>query len=82
MGTASQISSFINHLALHATDLHAKLKGKVDIEPVLLVYFSNFTKEIKSKDALSKISKTFFKEMKMNYRELKKDYSSILISLC
>jgi hypothetical protein len=81
LSSSCQLTHLISHLACHASDLKKKVKSKVDIEPVLLVYFSNLTKEIKSKDSLSKVSKTFFKEVKMNYRELQKDLSAILIGL-
>lgn len=36
----------------------------------LVVYFSNYTVIKVPKDALSRVSKHFFKELKMNYRQL------------
>ena len=65
----NQLTAFLSHLASHVPKL-AKITKKIDIEPVLLVYFSSLTYQSISKDALSKDSKTFFKELKMHYRLL------------
>ena len=46
-----------------------------------MVYFSSFTRTNISKDALSKVSKSFFKELKMHYRKLGVSFNQILTSL-
>lgn len=78
--TSNQLTAFLSHLASHVPKL-AKITKKIDIEPVLLVYFSQLTYQSISKDALSKVSKTFFKELKMHYRLLQADLAGILCDL-
>jgi len=51
----------------------------IDLEPLLLVFFCHLSSQTVTKDAMSKVSKTFFKELKMNYRNNK--YSQTLISI-
>ena len=63
------MAAFLSHLASHVPKLY-RISKKIDIEPVLLVYFSHLTYQSISKDSLSKVSKTFFKDLKMNYRAL------------
>jgi hypothetical protein len=41
----------------------------IDVEPLLIAYFSNLSLQTIAKDALSKVCKNFFKEFKMNYRQ-------------
>ena len=45
------------------------------------MYFSQLTYQSISKGALSKVSKTFFKELKMHYRLLQADLAGILCDL-
>lgn len=40
----------------------------IDIEPLFISYFSDLSDQTISKDALSKVTKNFFKEFKMDYR--------------
>lgn len=47
-----------------------KINEKIDIEPLLLVYFSDYQPKSIPKDILSRVSKNFYKEMKMNYRSI------------
>jgi hypothetical protein len=49
----------------------------VHIEPLLLVFYSNLSPTMVPKDALSKVSKTFFKELKLNYRN--QEFAKILM---
>lgn len=69
MHSIGSLQTFISHLASHVTKLD-KACQLIDIEPVFLAYFSSYTRTNISKDALSKVSKTFFKELKMHYRKL------------
>ena len=78
--TPNQIAAFLSHLASHVPKLY-RISKKIDIEPVLLVYFSHLTYQSISKDSLSKVSKTFFKDLKMNYRALQADFASILCDM-
>jgi len=54
-----------------------QIQKVIDLEPVLLVFFCHLSSHTVTKDAMSKVSKTFFKELKMNYRNNK--YSQTLI---
>jgi hypothetical protein len=56
-----------------------QIQKVIDLEPVLLVFFCHLSSHTVTKDAMSKVSKTFFKELKMNYRNNK--YSQTLISV-
>lgn len=79
MQSVTALSGFIQHLSTHASAIDSA--GKViDIEPILLVYFSSLTRTNISKDALSKVSKTFFKELKMHYRKLGTNFTTILVT--
>eukprot|EP00347_Sterkiella_histriomuscorum_P007334 403349349 len=66
--TYDQLNQFVNNLALHVNELW-KIQQLLDIESLLLVYFSTMSEKQPPKDALSKVSKNFFKEFKMNYRK-------------
>lgn len=78
--TPNQLTTFLSHLASHVPKLN-RISKKIEIEPMLLVYFSHLTYTSISKDSLSKVSKTFFKELKMNYRQLQADFASILCDM-
>ena len=80
MQSITATSSFISHLALHVPAIHQTTK-KIDVEPVLIAYFSSYTRTNISKDALSKVTKTFFKELKMHYRKLGSSFTQVLCSL-
>ena len=80
MRLSANLSNFISHMALHVPHLH-KVSQHIDTEPVLLAYFSSFNRVNISKDALSKVTKTFFKELKMNYRRLGAKFVTTLTSL-
>lgn len=68
-------------MASHVPAIHQASKKIIDVEPILIVYFSSFTRTNISKDALSKVSKTFFKELKMHYRKLGTNFTTVLASL-
>lgn len=80
MRSSTNLTNFISHLATHVPHL-SKASKLIDIEPVLLAYFSSLTRTNISKDALSKVSKTFFKELKMHYRKLGPTFALTLINL-
>mmetsp|Transcript_33098 Transcript_33098/g.43591 ORF Transcript_33098/g.43591 Transcript_33098/m.43591 type:complete len:131 (+) Transcript_33098:798-1190(+) len=80
MRSETNLANFISHLALHVPHLH-KASKFINTEPVLIAYFSSLTRVNISKDALSKVSKTFFKELKMNYRKLATNFVTVLTSL-
>jgi len=67
--TANTISFYLSHMTIHLDNLF-KISQQLNIEPILLVYFSDLCGIKISKDALSKVSKNFFKEVKMNYRSI------------
>lgn len=81
MRSVCNLSHFIYHLALHIPRIHAG-SLQIDTEPILIVYFSSLTRINISKDALSKVSKTFFKELKMHYRRLGPGFTTMLTNLC
>ena len=80
MQTVFELSSFIQHLAMQVTSVN-EAHRLTDVEPALIVYFSSLTRHNISKDALSKVSKTFFKEVKMNYRKLGANFTKIFVNL-
>lgn len=80
MRSETNLANFISHLALHVPHLHSASKH-INIEPALIAYFSSLTRVNISKDALSKVTKTFFKELKMYYRKLGADFVSVLTNL-
>jgi hypothetical protein len=56
-------------MASHVKEL-SRVQKFFDLEPLFLVYFSFMTDKIVTKDALSKVSRNFYKEFKMNYNRL------------
>jgi hypothetical protein len=79
LNTQEKIVHNLNLISIHVSNLHS-IDKSIDIEPVLLVFFQHLSNKKKSKDVLSKVSKQFFKDLKLKYRELP-NFSQILTSL-
>jgi len=81
MLTNNDIAILIVKLVTHVREL-SQVNSCYDLEPLLLVYFAFLTDKIITKDALSKVSRHFYKEVKMNYRnfdyKLKDHFFSLL----
>jgi hypothetical protein len=67
--TSDKIIHNLNILSSHVENMQA-VDRQVDIEPILLVYFQTFSNQKMGKDALSRVSKQFWKDLKMKYKEL------------
>ncbi len=65
--TANQVTNFLAHLSQHVGKLN-EVSAVIDIEPLLIAYYSDLSGQTISKDALSKVCKNFFKEFKSDYR--------------
>ena len=70
LNTSEKLIHNINLISIHVENLYKIDKHSLDIEPILLVFFQQLSNTKKSKDALSKVSKQFFKDLKLKYREL------------
>lgn len=93
LSTANQVSLFLHSMAIHVPKLnHIRSNTNVlgvpiakqyqlDLEPLLLVYFSYLANQKISKDSLSKVSKTFFKDLRMGYRQISDNFAVILRTL-
>lgn len=69
MHTYNDVTVFIDKMANHVKEL-SRVQKFFELEPLFLVYFSFMTDKIVTKDALSKVSRNFYKEFKMNYNRL------------
>jgi len=64
-----RVQSYLAHMTVHLPTLF-KIESLqfVPLEPILLVFYSNLSPTMVAKDGLSKVSKNFFKDLKLNYR--------------
>jgi len=76
--TPNSIVHFLTHLVLHIRKLDEVSKA-IDIEPLFIAYYSDLSDFTVSKDALSKVTKNFFKEFKMDYRRYSESNSFVKI---
>lgn len=63
---------------MHVDKLH-QVSKIIDIEPLFIAYFSDLSEQTISKDALSKVTKNFFKEFKMDYRRFNENAQFVRI---
>lgn len=67
LSTSSKLVHNLNLLCLHIENLY-EVDEVLDIEPIMLIYFQKMAQSKQSKDVLSKVSRQFFKDLKLNYR--------------
>lgn len=90
MNTYNEIAILIVKLVTHVRELY-DAGTCYDLEPLfcklvfliiyVVVYFSFMTDKIITKDALSKVSRHFYKEVKMNYRNFDYKLKNHMFSL-
>lgn len=63
--TFDRVQSYLAHMTIHLPKLQKIENMKwIQLEPILLVFYSNLSPSMIAKDGLSKVSKNFFKDLK------------------